>query len=67
MEVFSLCRGLEKFSHLLKKDNLLAAYSKASIIREPIKQIFIIMNGKEACGAGGIRMSWKGHVALTMQ
>jgi hypothetical protein len=23
------------------------------------------MNGKEARGAGGIRMSWKGHVAST--
>jgi len=44
----------------------MAAYSKASIIREPIEWIFIIMNGKEARGAGGIRMSWKCHVAPTI-
>jgi hypothetical protein len=62
---FHFVEAVKKFSHLLKKDNLLAAYSKASIIREPIEQIFIIMNGKEACGAEGIRMSWKGHVAPT--
>jgi hypothetical protein len=62
---FHFVEAVEKFSHLLKKDDLLATYSKASIIRESIEQIFIIMNGKEACGAGGIRMSWKGHVAPT--
>jgi hypothetical protein len=62
---FHFVKAVENFSHLLKKDDLLAAYSKASIIREPIEQIFIIMNGKEAHGAGGIRMSWKGNVALT--
>jgi hypothetical protein len=57
---FHFVEAIEKFSHLLKKDDLSAAYSKASIIREPIEQIFIIMNGKEARSAGGIRMSWKG-------
>jgi len=62
---FHFVEAIEKFSHLLKKDDLSAAYSKASIIREPIEQIFIIMNGKEARGAGGIRMSWKGKGAPT--
>ena len=57
---FHYVEAVEKFSHLLKKDDLLAAYSKASVIREPIEQIFIIMNGKEARGAGGSRMTWKG-------
>jgi hypothetical protein len=57
---FHFVEAIEKFSYLLKKDDLSAAYSKASIIREPIEQIFIIMNGKEARSAGGIRMSWKG-------
>ena len=62
---FHFVEAIEKFSHLLKKDDLSAAYSKASIIREPIEQIFIIMNGKEARSAGGIRMSWKGKGAPT--
>jgi hypothetical protein len=62
---FHYVEAIEKFSHVLKKDDLSAAYSKASIIREPIEQIFIIMNGKEARGAGSIRMTWKGKVAPT--
>jgi hypothetical protein len=62
---FHFVEAVEKFSHLLKKDDLLGAYSKASVIREPIEQIFIIMNGKEARRAGGTRMSWKGSVAPT--
>ncbi len=62
---FHFVEAVEKFSHLLKKDDLLAAHSKASVIREPIKQIFIILNGIEARRAGGIRMSWKGSVAPT--
>jgi hypothetical protein len=62
---FHYVEAIEKLSYILKKADLLSAYSKASIIREPIEQIFIILNGKEARGAGGIRMSWKGNVAPT--
>ena len=62
---FHFVEAIEKFSYLLKKDDLSAAYSKAPIIREPIEQIFIIMNGKVARSAGGIRMSWKGKGAPT--
>jgi hypothetical protein len=47
-KLFHFVEAIEKFSYLLKKDDLSAAYSKLSIIREPIEQIFIIMNGKEA-------------------
>jgi hypothetical protein len=64
-KTFHFVEAVEKFSYLLKKDDLSAAYSKASIIREPIEQIFIIMNREEARNAGGTRMSWKGKGAPT--
>ncbi len=62
---FFYVEAIEKFSYLLKKEDMLAAYSKASIIREPIEQIFIVLNDEEARGAGGTRMSWRGKAAPT--
>jgi hypothetical protein len=62
---FFYVEAIEKFSYVLRKEDMLGAYSKASIIREPIEQIFIILKEKEARGAAGTRMSWKGKAPST--
>ena len=62
---FFYVEAIEKFSYVLRKEDMLGAYSKASIIREPLEQIFIILKEKEARGAGATRMSWKGKAPST--
>jgi hypothetical protein len=62
---FFYVEAIEKFSYVLRKEDMLGAYSKASIIREPLEQIFIILKEKEARGAGTTRMSWKGKAPST--
>jgi len=57
---FHYVEAIEKFSQVLRSEDLQAAHAKAASIREPIEQIFIILKREEDADAGRRGLKRKG-------